>query len=436
MGSVWVADHLSLQEQVAVKFMAPAMLEDPVAVARFQQEATAAAKIKSPHVVQVFDHGTTDDGEHYIVMELLEGVSLEKRIRQTGPLGVPAMTNIISQAAKAIAKAHEKGVYHRDVKPANIFLMDSGGDIFVKVLDFGVAKISGEDMVNMTAAGKIVGTPAYMSPEQFFSGKNIDHRCDLWALAVVAYFMLAGERPFRGATLGELCVTIKRGEFIPPSATRADVPPAVDDWFRTALHPDLDQRFRSAKHMAEALGRAAGMPTMMESTPSMVASSPAIATFPGTAISSHPSTIADAPRRRSPLLWLGVAAVALGGIGGAAFMVGRSGVVDAAPAAGASEATPVGAVASASAEAEVELPSQTPVEGDVGEVETPPEHVASAEPSASAKAPPPKRGTAPSTKSTARSGKTKPEPKSGTKPESKDKPGDERSQRAGEELGI
>ena len=305
MGSVWLADHLGLQSQVAVKFMAQAMLEDPVSVRRFQQEAKAAAEIRSPHVVRVFDHGTTDDGP-YIVMELLVGESLEKRIKRGGPLGLHELIQVITQACKALAKAHERGIIHRDIKPGNLFLAEDD-DLFVKVLDFGVAKFSGQEAIDMTATGNMVGTPAYMSPEQLFHGKSVDHRGDLWSLAVVAYHALTGERPFDGVTLGELCVAIKRGEFTPPSKLRNDVSPQIDAWFMRAFAKDAEARFTSAKELAVALEAAVGVSSAMGSVPSMVASSPVLATFPGTAVSTQPG--AGGPRRRWWLVGVAVLAV-------------------------------------------------------------------------------------------------------------------------------
>ena len=158
MGSVWVADHLGLGSQVAVKFMAPAVAGDEVSVQRFRLEAKAAAEIRSPHVVQVFDHGVADDGQLYIVMELLEGESLERRVRRGGPLRPQELVAVVTQACKALAKAHERGIIHRDIKPANVFLL-ADSDTFVKLLDFGVAKFSGEEVTQMTAAGNVVGPP-------------------------------------------------------------------------------------------------------------------------------------------------------------------------------------------------------------------------------------------------------------------------------------
>jgi len=341
MGTVWVADHASLQAQVAVKFLTPAMLEDPVSVARFQQEAKAAAQIRSPHVVQVFDHGCTSDGENFIVMELLDGHSLEHRCKQQGALSLKELGSVIAQACKGLAKAHERGVIHRDIKPANLFLIEEGGGcFFVKVLDFGVAKFSGEEAINMTAEGNMVGTPAYMSPQQLFHGKEVSVQSDLWSLAVVAYYAVTGVRPFEGKTLGELCVAIKRGDFIPPGQLRSDLSPEMDAWFARGLHKDPRQRHASAKQMAEELERAVGIPTIMESTPSLVAAAPALTTFPGTSIRvDSANQLVIRSRRRLVVAALGgVLCLAL--VGGGIFVVGQSSgadKADAAPAAAAGD---------------------------------------------------------------------------------------------------
>jgi serine/threonine protein kinase len=313
MGSVWLADHLTLQTQVAVKFMTPAMAEDEVSVQRFRQEARAAADIKSPHVVQVFDHGVASDGQLYIVMELLDGESLEKRVRHRGALPAADCVRIVGQIAKALAKAHERGIVHRDIKPSNVFVIDAGGEPFVKLLDFGVAKFSGEEAMQMTAAGNMVGTPAYMSPEQLFHGKQIDHRGDLWSLAVVTYYALTGVRPFEGKTLGELAVAINRGTFRSPTELRNDLPPEIDAWFRRAFHADLEQRFGTAKDAALQLERACGLASQMTSTPSGVATQ--LQTFPGTSISSPPIP-APQPASHWPLVAaaLGAAAVTIAGV--------------------------------------------------------------------------------------------------------------------------
>ncbi|WP_438002971.1 protein kinase [Sorangium sp. So ce321] len=259
MGSVWVADHLTLGTQVAVKFMSPAYAEQSGFVERFRREAMAAAQIKSPHVAQVFDHGVTADGVPYIVMELLEGEDLKRRMQRLGALPPIEVTGIVSQTAKALGRAHQLGIVHRDIKPDNIFLLDVEGELFVKVVDFGVAKrVQGAPQgdLGMTSTGSVLGTPLYMSPEQLLSAKHVDLRADLWGLAVVAYHALTGQVPFRGETLGALSVVLHTGIFTPPSALRPELSPAIDAWMKRALALDPAARFASARQMAEALERA------------------------------------------------------------------------------------------------------------------------------------------------------------------------------------
>ncbi|MFO0760930.1 MAG: serine/threonine-protein kinase [Byssovorax sp.] len=258
MGSVWIADHLGLQAQVAVKFMSAAAREDPTLLGRFEREAVAAAQIKSPHVVQTLDHGVMEpEGAPFIVMELLEGEDLMSRLKRLGRASVTEVAAVLAQAGKALQKAHAAGIIHRDIKPDNLFLLDADGDMFVKVLDFGVAKQAADRELGMTSTGSTVGTPHYMSPEQLLSAKHVDHRCDLWALGVVAYRMLTAELPFRGETLGALSVSVHMGVFAPPSKHRPDLGPAIDAWFARALHRDIDARFTNVKEMVDAFEQAA-----------------------------------------------------------------------------------------------------------------------------------------------------------------------------------
>jgi len=424
MGSVWVAEHLGLQSQVAVKFMAPAMLDDPVSVARFRQEAKAAAEIRSPHVVRVFDHGVTEDQHHYIVMELLHGESLERRVKRVGPMDVRELLAIMIQVCKALAQAHQRGIIHRDIKPANIFLIDSDDELFVKVLDFGVAKFSGEEAINMTAVGNMVGTPAYMSPEQLFHGKSVDHRGDLWSLGVVAYHALTGVRPFKGVTLGELCVAIKAAEFTPPGSLRNDLVPDIDAWFARALNGDPEGRFRSAKEMAQALEHAVGVSSTMGSSPSLVASSPHVATFPGTAISSHPALASPTDKSRTVAAVVAACVLVSGVVAGVLFL-SRG---------GAQPAQPAQATASPSAAAQ---PSQTsravaasPPSAKAPQSASSPSTLSasdSSSPVASASAADSGSVAAPATKAPVKT----PRQRSG-----KGGPGDDRATRAGKALGI
>ena len=253
MGSVWLADHLTLGSQVAIKFMSIANLDDQTLLQRFQTEAKAAAQIKHPHVAQVFDHGVTTDGVPYIVMEYLEGEDLKHAVRRNGPLPIAEVARVVTQSAKALGRAHNLNIVHRDIKPDNIFLCNIDGETFIKLLDFGVAKIDqGAAMNGATTTGSMMGTPLYMSPEQLLSARTVNHKSDLWSLAVVAYFALTGRVPFGGETIGSLSVSVHLGVFPAPSTLRPDLPPAVDQWFSRALKRDPNDRFDSAKEMADA----------------------------------------------------------------------------------------------------------------------------------------------------------------------------------------
>jgi serine/threonine-protein kinase len=258
MGSVWQAEHLGLDTSVAVKFMSPEAVEHPEAVERFRREATAAAKIKSPHVVQILDHGVTPDRAPYIVMELLEGEDLGKRITRAGALPLPLVVEIMKQACKALSRAHQLGIVHRDVKPENIFLTENDGELLVKVLDFGIAKhVETDPSFSMTTTGVTIGSPYYMSPEQLMSAKGAEPRSDIWSLGVVAYHAITGVVPFEGETMAALCVAINAAEFVKASSRRVGLPPQIDEFLARALSRDVDDRFQSAKEMATAIGRAA-----------------------------------------------------------------------------------------------------------------------------------------------------------------------------------
>ncbi|WP_275976931.1 serine/threonine-protein kinase [Polyangium aurulentum] len=258
MGSVWAADHLALKTEVAVKFMSAMYAEDPAMLTRFEREATSAAQIKSPHIVNVHDHGVTGDGIPYMVMELLEGEDLSVRIKRAGPLPLDEVAEVIAQTCKALGKAHKLGIVHRDIKPSNIFLLDTeGGDIFVKVLDFGVAKPGSES--DVTNTGLIVGTIVYASPEQLLNAKKVDHRADLWSVGVVAYRALTGKLPFSDDDgIGSLCLAMQQGMFTRPSALVPDLPLEVDRWFEKAFKRDPDERFTTAVEMARELFQACG----------------------------------------------------------------------------------------------------------------------------------------------------------------------------------
>jgi serine/threonine-protein kinase len=264
MGAVWLADHLTLETEVVVKFMHEALGEDAGSRERFSREAVAASQVKSPHVVQTFDHGVTPEGVAFIVMEKLEGQDLAHRIEQ-GVLSPKEAALIMTQTCRALGRAHQVGIVHRDIKPDNIFLCDVGADEpFVKLLDFGIARSMNPKLDNKTRTGAMMGTPYYMSPEQFAGTKDIDHRTDLWSMGIVAYECLTGKRPFDADTIGGLAIAVHSGSFPVPSLIRPDLA-AFDPWFLKACARNMADRFQSAKEFADAFNQIAR--TMSHSMP-------------------------------------------------------------------------------------------------------------------------------------------------------------------------
>jgi eukaryotic-like serine/threonine-protein kinase len=259
MGSVWVADHLGLGLIVAVKILSAAFATDPNYVLRFHREAQAAARIDSPHVVRILGSGVSKDGLPFIVMELLQGETLQARLDDTSRLSLATTCTLVGQVCHALSPAHAMGIIHRDIKPANIFLTEPDGKLCIKLLDFGVAKVqTGPGAGRMTQTRDRVGTPFYMSPEQLFSAKHVDHRADLWSLAVVAYRCLTGQLPYHGEVFWELVIAVKRGGYAPASGMRPELPAPIDTWFERALHTQAAFRFPSAAQMAQELERAVG----------------------------------------------------------------------------------------------------------------------------------------------------------------------------------
>ena len=249
MAVVYRAHQPALLRHVAIKVLPPQMGMDPGFVKRFQQEAVAAARLKHPHIVTIYDVGITD-GVNYIVMEFIEGQPLSAIIRQSGAMPPERVAHIIGQVASALDYAHQQGFVHRDIKPSNIML---GAGDHATLTDFGIAKaMSG---VRLTQTGALIGTPEYMSPEQV-RGLAVDRRADIYSLGVVAYEMLSGQAPFSGDTASVLYK--QANELPPPIRTRVtNVPAHVANAVDRALAKDPDQRFATAGAFAQSLGGAA-----------------------------------------------------------------------------------------------------------------------------------------------------------------------------------
>jgi serine/threonine protein kinase len=273
MGTVWLAHHRTLDARCAVKFMSVEAMRDPSFVARFELEARTVAKLSSPNVVRVIDYDV-HEGVPFIAMEYLEGEDLSIRLEREKRLDGAKTYRVISQVARGLAKAHAAGMVHRDLKPGNILLArgddDEGGGQadgeVAKLLDFGVVKFTGIDgvescdgMASNTQAGTLLGTPAYMSPEQARGNTDVDHRSDLWSLAVIAYECVLGRSPFETDTLGNLFAKILFEPLPVPSAVDPTCPAAFDRWWAHAASRRPEDRFDSATEMADALGKALGV---------------------------------------------------------------------------------------------------------------------------------------------------------------------------------
>ncbi len=256
MGSLWLARHEGLGTEVVVKFIR-AELASANTVQRLEREARAAARIGSPHIVTVHDSGVTADGQPYIIMERLHGESLEDRLERVRRLSRDDAMTVVKQTAQVLERAHALGIVHRDIKPDNLFLVDTGFDLFVKVLDFGIAKsVEPFQDVSVTATGAMLGSPLYMSPEQFTEPKAVDGRADLWSLSVVAYHLLTGRPSFGGETLGQVMMSVMNRTYSDASTVNRELSAPIDAFFHRAFAEHIEERFQTARELATAFAEA------------------------------------------------------------------------------------------------------------------------------------------------------------------------------------
>jgi serine/threonine protein kinase len=254
MASVYLARHTLIGRHVAIKLLRRDLCHDPVQRDRFLREARACNRIDHENIVQITDFGEGDDGRIFLVMEYLPGESLHHRIGR-GILSPSRALDIAGQIAAGLARAHQTGVIHRDLKPDNILLLppsEPGGRDRVKVLDFGIAKLL--DQPALTAADKIFGTPGYIAPE-YAAGSALDARADLYSLGVVLYEMVTGRLPFEAASPAELLVKHMLHPPIPPRTFQPDLPDELERFILRLLVKNPDQRFRDAFHLLEELER-------------------------------------------------------------------------------------------------------------------------------------------------------------------------------------
>jgi serine/threonine protein kinase len=258
MGVVVAAQHLGLDTRVAVKLLLPEMLAHSDIVARFAREARAAAKITNEHVARVFDVGALENGSPYLVMEFLDGIDLQQWLERDGALGVAQAVDFVLQACEAVAEAHALGIVHRDLKPANLFCIKRGDAPYIKVLDFGISKVTATDTslsshLSMTRTSALMGTPFYMSPEQMESARDVDGRSDIWTFGVILFELISGQVPFGGTTLPEVCIKIATHPPPPIRSLKPEVPEGIQTAIVRCLEKDRNKRFATVGDFAEAL---------------------------------------------------------------------------------------------------------------------------------------------------------------------------------------
>ena len=262
MGAVYKGRHVTFNEFCAIKVVNDSIAGDANFLQRFQTEAVVTRKLRHPNAVRVDDFDYTDDGRPFIVMELVEGRNVGEILQAEGPLRVPRAVRIATQAARALGAAHKLGFVHRDIKPGNIILtLDEQGKETAKVLDFGIAKLrqaAGDAQSGMTMTGMVVGTPLYMSPEQFMgkkAGEEIDGRTDLYSLGVVLYQMVTARLPFEGDTLYSIMMQHMQGTVRPPDelVPELNIPPALSKVILRSIDKSRELRFQSAEEFIAAL---------------------------------------------------------------------------------------------------------------------------------------------------------------------------------------
>jgi serine/threonine-protein kinase len=257
MGLVFGAFHLELEQPVAVKVLHPEVAERGDAAARFRREARAAAKIRSEHVVRVLDVGTLEGGGAYMVMEYLEGNDLAEEMNRRGQLPISETLDYMLQACEAVAEAHMAGIVHRDLKPANLFLSRRpDGSRVAKVLDFGISKsvVPGSTSdPSLTGTSTIMGSPLYMSPEQMRSARDVDPRTDVWSLGTILFEALAGNPPFAGDSVPQICAALLHDPPPPMRNFRPDVSAELEKIILRCLEKDREQRWGSVGELAHAL---------------------------------------------------------------------------------------------------------------------------------------------------------------------------------------
>ncbi|HMJ16435.1 MAG TPA: protein kinase [Polyangiaceae bacterium] len=250
VGTVWLSRNIVLDAVVAIKLIRPG-LDAPDAADRLLKEARAEAKLEHPAIVRVFDFGETEHGQPFIVMELLEGQDLGDALDESERLEPRKAVQILLPVIEALASAHDQGIVHRDLKPENIFLAKEGKKVQPKVVDFGIAKLTQNDVV-LTRVGAVLGTPAYMAPEQARGDDDVDHRVDTWAISLVLYESIVGERPFRGDNYNAVLRAVIEDD-IAPFEKFGIIEPELWRIVRVGMKKERLKRWQSMRELGTAL---------------------------------------------------------------------------------------------------------------------------------------------------------------------------------------
>jgi serine/threonine-protein kinase len=399
MGVVVAATHAHLGQRVAIKFLLKEAMESDGVAARFLREGRTMVQLTSEHVARVTDVGTHDNGAPYLVMEYLEGRDLGDVVTARGPLPAPEVVDYLLQACEAVAEAHSLKVVHRDLKPGNLFLSRRpDGSPLVKVLDFGISKAHEPAGNKLTQTAAVMGSPAYMSPEQVRSTTNVDQRTDVWSLGVIAYELLTGKLPFEAPTMSGMFAAIVASPMVPIGQRRPDLHPDLARAVEKALVKEVEGRFQSVAELANALApfgtdgaRISAQRVSRQlhgssgwehaGTPAVTAG--ALGTSPNAATSTTGPHVATGgtPASRGLALVLGGLVLVLGGAAGGVYVLQRRAPAPEA----AAEPTPAPTVTAA-------VPSVAPAPSAVAPAGT----AAAPEVTASAAASPPSAGAVPS----------------------------------------
>jgi eukaryotic-like serine/threonine-protein kinase len=338
MGAVYEVEHELTKHRRALKVLHPSAAQTPSVVERFLREASAAGRVGNSHIAETFDAGKLESGDPYLLMELLDGETLDQQLQRQGAIDPGELADLIYQACEGVQAAHDAGIVHRDLKPENLIVTLRDGAPFVKILDFGISKFDAErtGTLGLTQEGLVMGTPYYMSPEQVRGASLIDARTDVYALGVILYECSCGVRPYDARAIEHLAVLIHEGKPTPLAEQRPSLPPAFCSVVHRAMAVDREQRFASARALGAALAplrrRTLRTPVSQSDGPRLVvrpsrvtgeapASGPLPSTDAALAATMATGVVPGVARRRPALRLLALAAVF--SIGGGVVVLSR-----------------------------------------------------------------------------------------------------------------